>query len=152
MAQPPRLQSILLPADTPILYFITLCVKDRERVLHDPAVWQATVASFEALRRWFVCSAVLMPDHLHALVSPREDRDIPIGDFSGGFKRLLRQHLPHSWNWQRSGFDRLLRNHDDAYRQWLYMRDNPVRAGMVSSWEEWPYYFDYRGDADLRAR
>ena len=152
MAQPPRLQSIVLPDDLPIIYFVTLCVQHREPVLASPPVWGAVVASLESLRRWFVCSAVLMPDHFHALIAPRDARDVPVGDFCNGFKRLLRQRLRHSWNWQRSGFDRLLRGRDDGYRQWLYMRDNPVRAGLVTSWEEWPYYFDYRGEADLRCR
>ena len=96
------------------------------------------------LRSWFVVSAVLMPDHFHALVSPKEDRDLPVGDFFTGFKRTLRKQLRHSWNWQRSGFDRLLRSRDDAQEKWIYMRENPVRAGLVRSWEEWPLYFDYR--------
>jgi putative transposase len=152
MAQPPRLQSIVLPADTPIIYFVTICVQNRERVLANPVAWDAVVAILESLRRWYVCSAVVMPDHFHALIAPCEDRDIPVGDFFTGFKRLLRQSLRHTWTWQRSGFDRLLRSRDDSHRQWLYMRDNPVRAGLVRSWDEWPYCFDYRGSADVRAR
>ncbi len=96
------------------------------------------------LRRWFVVSAVVMPDHFHALVLPREVRDLPVGDFFTGFKRVLRQRLKHSWDWQRGGFDRLLRSTDAAYEKWLYMRENPVRVGLARSWADWPYYFDYR--------
>ena len=152
MSQPPRLHSILLPADMPVIYFVTLCVKNRQRVLANPLVWESVTATFESLRNWFVCSAVLMPDHLHVLVAPREDRDLAVGDFSNGFKRLLGKRLQPSWAWQTGCFDRLLRSHDDGYRQWLYMRENPVRTKLVASWDLWPYYFDYRGNADLRSR
>ena len=144
MAQPPRLPTILLPLDVPVIYWITLCVQHRERVLANAAVFTAMTQTITELRRWFVVSAVLMPDHFHALVSPKEERDLPVGDFFTGFKRLLRQRLKHSWNWQRSGFDRLLRSKDDAQEKWIYMRENPVRAGLARSWEEWPFYFDYR--------
>ena len=144
MAQPPRLPTVLLPPDVPVIYWITLCVKRRERVLANAAVFTAMEKTIMDLRRWFVVSAVVMPDHFHALVSPMEDRDLPVGDFFTGFKRLLRQRLKHAWNWQRSGFDRLLRSRDDAQEKWIYMRENPVRAGLAQSWEEWPFYFDYR--------
>jgi len=77
MAQPPRLQSVVLPLETPIIYFVTICVQYRERVLANPIVWNAMVATFDDLRRWYVCSAVVMPDHFHALVAPRHERDIP---------------------------------------------------------------------------
>ncbi len=144
MAQPPRLPAILLPLDVPVIYWITLCVERRERVLANATIFTAMTQTIAELRRWFVVSAVVMPDHFHALVSPKEERDSPVGDFFTGFKRVLRQRLRHPWNWQRSGFDRLLRSRDDAQEKWIYMRENPVRAGLAGSWEEWPFYFDYR--------
>ena len=144
MAQPPRLASVLLPPDVPVIYWITLCVQHRQHVLANADTFAAITQAIMELRRWFVLSAVLMPDHFHALVSPREDRDLAVGDFFTGFKRVLRQRLKHAWNWQRSGFDRLLRSNDDAQEKWIYMRENPVRAGLAGSWEDWPFYFDYR--------
>jgi putative transposase len=145
MVQPPRLERLLLPLDTPTVYFVTICVARREQVLANPATFAAVLSAIDQLRHWSVSAAVLMPDHFHALVSPRKDRDLPVGDFFTGFKRTLRKLLAQQpWEWQRSGFDRLLRSHDDAQRQWLYMRENPVRAGLVQSWEQWPYLIGYR--------
>ena len=79
-----------------------------------------------------------MPDHAHLLVSPLE-RDLPVGEFVGLIKRWMRQELRPSWNWQTGSFDRLLRSEESAQEKWEYMRENPVRAGLVKEWREWPY-------------
>ncbi|NIP19094.1 MAG: hypothetical protein GWM87_13760, partial [Xanthomonadales bacterium] len=42
------------------------------------------------------------------------------------------------WDFQPSGFDRLLRRQENAQNKWEYMRNNPVRAGLVKDWQEWP--------------
>ena len=36
-------------------------------------------------------------------------------------------------------FDRLLRSDESYESKWLYVRDNPVRAGLVDAAEDWPY-------------
>jgi len=43
---------------------------------------------------------------------------------------------PHS---QKGFFDHLLRSGESYSQKWEYVRDNPVRAGLVEAWEEWPY-------------
>ena len=41
--------------------------------------------------------------------------------------------------WQPGFFDHLLR-HDESYSEkWLYVRENPIRNGLVEKWEDWPY-------------
>jgi hypothetical protein len=35
MAEPPRLSAILLSWDKSVIYFVTICVKDRRKVLDD---------------------------------------------------------------------------------------------------------------------
>ena len=41
--------------------------------------------------------------------------------------------------WQRDYFDRYLRTAESYGEKWDYVRFNPVRAGLVSQPEEWPY-------------
>jgi hypothetical protein len=41
--------------------------------------------------------------------------------------------------WQQGGFDRLLRTSESVYEKWNYIRENPVRAGLVAHWKQWPY-------------
>jgi REP element-mobilizing transposase RayT len=85
-----------------------------------------------------------MPDHVHWIVAPRENRDLSVGDFATGFKRVLRKTLrSQPWRWQRGCFDRLLRSGDNLRNKWIYVQDNPVREGLVQRWQDWPYYFDF---------
>ena len=93
MAEPPRLSEILVPEHESIIYFVTMCVDGRIGVLANPKVFEATKAAIQALRRWHVLAAVMMPDHAHFIVTPREDRGLSIGDFATAFKRLLRKSL-----------------------------------------------------------
>jgi hypothetical protein len=33
----------------------------------------------------------------------------------------------------------LLRSSDSYSQKWAYVRENPVRAGLATAWEEWPF-------------
>ena len=41
--------------------------------------------------------------------------------------------------WQEGFFDHILRSDESYSQKWNYVRENPVRAGFVTSTEEWPY-------------
>ena len=43
---------------------------------------------------------------------------------------------PH---WQKGFFDHGIRAEESYEQKWVYVRDNPVRAGLVRSAEDWPY-------------
>ena len=81
---------------------------------------------------------LLMPDHLHALV------DFPFwGDMGrtiGQWKRFLRNH--HAITFQRNFFDHRLRKEESHDDKWKYIKMNPVRAGLVSDPEAWPYVYE----------
>jgi putative transposase len=144
MGEPPRLSPILLPWEKSIIYFATVCVKDRRKVLANETVFEAIKATIAQLQKWYVLSATIMPDHVHLIVSPVEERELSIGDFSTGFKRLLRKNLSSQpWEWQRGCFDRLLRSDENLTNKWRYVQDNPVRHGFVQKAEDWPYQLDF---------
>ncbi len=84
-----------------------------------------------------------MPDHLHVLVAPTKERDATLGNFSAALKRWMRHELKASWKWQPGCFDRLLRSGDSLHEKWLYVQENPVRAGLVQHWEDWPYRYEF---------
>jgi hypothetical protein len=44
--------------------------------------------------------------------------------------------LPH---WQRGFFDHVLRSQESAAEKWKYVRENPVRVGLVNDSSEWRY-------------
>lgn len=41
--------------------------------------------------------------------------------------------------WQERFFDHVMRSRESYEQKWLYVRDNPVRAGLVGNWSDWPY-------------
>ena len=141
MGEPPRLSRILLPREKAIIYFVTICIKERRHVLADPKVFKALQLTVSELRKWRVMAGVLMPDHAHFVITPAEDRSVSPGDFAAGLKRLLRKKLiVQPWEWQRGCFDRLLRSDEDLHNKWNYVEQNPVRAGLVESVADWPFY------------
>ncbi len=91
MGEPPRLPAIPLPWEKSVIYFVTMCVKDRRNVLANSQVFDAIKAAIAQLQKWHVLAGVVMPNHAHWVVSPVKDRDLSVGDFSHGFKRALRK-------------------------------------------------------------
>ncbi|PYJ40367.1 MAG: hypothetical protein DME86_12375 [Verrucomicrobia bacterium] len=137
VAHPPRIP-IWLSYDQAVVYFITFCVQARIPVL-------ANDKAFAVLRDiagrpgiWRIIAAVVMPDHVHLLGAPAE-RDAPVGALSATVKRAIRRSLQATWQWQPGCFDRLLRSDESADEKWNYIRDDPVRAGLVNHWSDWPY-------------
>jgi len=99
MGQPSRLPEIRLPWEKLVIYFVTLCVKDRREVLANTKVFEAMEATIAPLRKWRVLAGVIMPDHAHWIVSPIGDRERSVGDCSDRFKRVLRKTLgSQQWN------------------------------------------------------
>jgi putative transposase len=137
MAHPPRIP-VWLPLSQEVIYFITMCVDGRQPVLVNPSAFRALQAAIDNIKRWQVIAAVLMPDHLHAIATPLE-RDAPVGEFVALLKRRMRKDLNAKWGWQSGSFDHLLRSDESAQQKWDYMRENPVRAGLIKRWEDWPY-------------
>jgi Transposase and inactivated derivatives len=137
MGHPPRVP-VWIGWEKSVIYFITICVAHRKPVLANNAAFSAFKRAVARLRHWKVLAAVLMPDHLHVVVAP-EDRDAKVGNFSGALKRWIREELGASWKWQPGCFDRLLRSDESLHEKWLYLQENPVRAGLVSNSGNWPY-------------
>ena len=142
MARPPRIP-VWLPLDQTITYFITICVRGRRPVLNNPDVFGAILKFCDLHKDWQTLAAVVMPDHFHALVRPVTSRDATVTQYSAGLKRVVRHETNATWKWQDGVFDRLLRRDESAESKWIYMRENPVRAGLVRRWEDWPYAIGY---------
>ena len=78
-----------------------------------------------------------MPDHLHALISFPYER--PMKQIIADWKRFLATNP--NIDWQRDFFDHRLRRDESFVQKADYIRANPVRAGLVSSIEDWPYFW-----------
>lgn len=83
---------------------------------------------------------VLMPDHIHLFV--RGGPDFVLSEWIKGLKRTIATTLEASGQkvvWQPGFFDHILRNDESYAQKWEYVRQNPMRAGLVRSTDEWPY-------------
>jgi hypothetical protein len=76
-----------------------------------------------------------MPDHVHGLICFPSDQDLQrvISDW----KRYIARNT--GIRWQRDFFDHRIRNEESLAEKWNYIVQNPVRASLVTSAEEWPY-------------
>jgi putative transposase len=85
--------------------------------------------------RWAVPLLLLMPDHLHMLV--RFGDDIGMKNVVRSWKRHAARRI--GIKWQRDFFDHRLRSNESFADKAAYILQNPIRAGLVRSSEDWPY-------------
>ena len=80
-----------------------------------------------------------MPDHLHLFCAPREP-SCEIETWIRYWKRIAGQeHKNPHWKFQSSGWHHRLRHDESREQQWHYITNNPLRAGLVTTPEDWPY-------------
>lgn len=84
---------------------------------------------------------VIMPDHVHVFV--RGGQDFNLGRWVGLLKQAVAKtfNLPRTETqlWQEGFFDHVLRSDESYSQKWNYVRENPLRAGLVKSAEDWTY-------------
>ena len=126
-------------------YFLTFCTFERNPhfasatnvdTVHEQILRVALVEHF-ALNAY-----CYMPDHLHVLIeAQRDDCDLKrfvarAKQYSGFyFKRATKHAL-----WQRYGYERVLRNDEETIVVARYIVENPVRAGLVASPLDYPFW------------
>ena len=140
LGKPPRLDWVFQKYDPPV-YFVTFCTRDRRKVLATESVHlvlidygRRAVELDVALGRY-----VIMPDHIHLFVAGSFDFDL--GVWIRGLKRVVAAAVSGGRTnlWQRGFFDHVIRNGESHSEKWNYVRENPVRAGLVESADEWPF-------------
>jgi REP element-mobilizing transposase RayT len=92
-------------------------------------------------------AAVVMPDHVHLLLtSLRDERGWPyalpaiLKLIKGVSARSVNKLLVSSGPvWQEESFDHALRSNESFQAKGEYIRQNPVRAGLVKRPEDYPW-------------
>ena len=140
--QRPRLRRLdRVFVDSPI-YFVTACTHDRREILTLDITHKAfrTFCLNSPQHGARVGGYVLMPDHLHQFVCLE---GITLADWvkslKNGLSKTLRSAGHEGPHWQKGFFDHLLRSGESYSKKWDYVRENPVRAGLASTHEAWPY-------------
>ena len=126
------------------VYFVTLVVAGRRKVFLDEGPARATVSCLLELcdrLNFRVYVYTLMSDHFHALRGLGESGKT-LCQVCEAFKSLTTRAY-WQWRegklWQRQFYDHIVRNEDDSFETAAHIRSNPVRGGLVESWEAWPH-------------
>ena len=95
-------------------------------------------------RGWKVLAGVTLPNHVHLLMRNEAGRTGELIEDLGQFKnytaRLANRALGRSGSfWAREDFDHWCRTPEKVEAAVRYIRDNPVKAGLVRQWREWPW-------------
>jgi putative transposase len=126
-------------------YFLTFCTFERRvvfvaaepvRVVHEQVLRACEEEGF------LIYSYCYMPDHVHFVAGgQRENSDMKAfvdraKQYAGFyFKRATKRRL-----WQRFGYERVLRNEDERVAFIRYVIQNPVRAALVDSPLDYPFW------------
>ena len=123
-------------------YFVTICCRPqglnqlcwREK---NPVMVES-IENYHHQNRWFCSIALWMPDHLHMIIQVNSRERF--SDLIGDYKRYLSKKC--GVRWHRGFFDHRIRRHESLEEKWRYIENNPVRAGLVRTPEEWAFRWE----------
>jgi putative transposase len=125
-----------------VILLLTVCTKDRRKILAHEWAHQLIRRSWMLCDDYPVGRYVIMPEHIHAFVGEGILARYRLENWVASWKSFVSRRWPNVREkpiWQRSFWDRQIRSSDQFDRKWLYVRDNPVRHGLVKNPEEWPF-------------
>ncbi len=134
----------LLPIETedPLIIFITVCTKNRRPLLACDDAHGLIREAWEVAKLWQVGRYVIMPDHLHLFAAPAVRPVESVRKWTSYWKSHVSRHWPQRTEqplWQTDIWDTQLRAAESYSAKWTYVQNNPVRAGLVTKSDAWPY-------------
>jgi len=132
------------------VYFISWVCQSGHTL--DPAAKNITLEAirFWDARKWTVYAAVVMPDHVHLLAQPLAGPDgghINLGEIIHSVKSFSAQKINRTRGvrgslWQLERYDRIVRDEAEFLEKWQYIRNNPVKSGLVEQPEDYPWLYE----------
>jgi REP element-mobilizing transposase RayT len=97
----------------------------------------------------------IMPNHVHLLIMPLvidplrhhgKTAKYPVSDTLRLLKGSTARYCNEALNrdgafWQHESYDHYVRDENELARTILYVLNNPVKAGLVEDWKDWPYTY-----------
>ena len=91
----------------------------------------------------------VMPNHGHIVIRPLKTGDgryHPLQKIMHSFKRYTARQANKILGregafWQHESYDHVVRNRQEWERIVAYVINNPVKAGLVESWADWPWTY-----------
>ena len=136
LAHPPPTERF----NQPVVLFVTACIQNEDFTLSCKDAHIALLQAWEMSNAWRVGAYMIMPDHLHLFCVPGTFPPFGIKNWNkfwkGQFRRITKLDRTV---WQRDCWDTQMRNYDHYVEKRSYVRENPVRKGLVARTEDWPY-------------
>ncbi|MEI7832711.1 MAG: transposase [bacterium] len=93
-------------------------------------------------KRYYLHAWVLMPNHAHVLLTPFTDYSLSnivfsIKSYTANQANLMLNQ--HGKFWYSDYYDRFIRDEEHYKTVAYYIEQNPVKAGLCSSSEQWPW-------------
>ena len=136
-------------------HFITFCCYHRRRSLDTTGAKRIFETALERVRQSFrlrVFGYVVMPEHVHLLVSEPEEQllSVAIKSLKQGVSRRLIGKAEHFW--QKRYYDFNVSDHEQFLEKLRYIHRNPVKAGLCSRPEDWVWssFLHYATGCDSR--
>jgi putative transposase len=127
--------------------------------LRNPAIAnmvQDSLLTFDSLR-YRLLAWVVMPNHVHVLFQPINGWTV--AKIVASWKKFTARKIcddqrsnggtPIEPIWHREYWDRFIRDQTHLIQTIDYIHMNPVKAGLVSTPESWPWSSAYSGNANL---
>jgi REP element-mobilizing transposase RayT len=139
-------------------YSITKVVNHRCPVLATPETSRILIGSWNYLQianRIKLFAFCIMADHFHMTLClmPGEDLSKIFEDSGKYTARELNKMLVRRGQFWADGFhDHRCRDEDDLHDMSLYIEHNPVRAGLVTAADLWPYSSAYAANRGMLDR
>ncbi len=102
--------------------------------------------SYVKARKFQVHDFVVMPNHVHLLITVNADMTIEkaMQLIKGGFSYRLKKETGYAGEvWQRGFSEVRVEDRQSFLRHRAYIAENPVKAGLANSPDEFPFCFTF---------
>jgi putative transposase len=102
--------------------------------------------SYVAQAKFKIHDFVIMPDHVHLLITVSAEISIEraMQLIKGGFSYQLKKVAGHLGEVWQKGFSEVRVHDEESYSRFRdYIAQNPVKAGLAETPEQYPYCFTY---------
>ena len=127
-------------------YLVTTSTAKREKIFLNARSANIVLESLKwqaSTERILLNAAVVMPDHVHFLATLKNtDLAHLMRTFKNFTARKTNEALDRQGPvWQRHYHDHAIRKEEDLNEVILYVLNNPVRAGLVKDFHDYPFWY-----------
>ncbi len=131
------------------VYFITFNTREKLELTPEARQVVLNACLFFNNKRYKILVLVIMSDHVHMLIQPwlkSENEFWSLSSIMHSIKSYSAKQIPKIMKhigtvWQEERYDRIMRNEQEFQGCWEYIRQNPVKAGLSDTPEEYPFFW-----------